>query len=225
MALVPELIAYIRQQTQEGVGAQELRITLMEAGWNELDIENALHDVAAGLQPVTAGASIHEDLAQVRGMVAHLASRVKFIEARLVSAPGTPMELPTGEVPSLPRGTIGPSRFVKVVSMLAGILILGFAGWYIAMQVAQSTEAPTTLFAIAGVVGAVLLSAGYACMRTHRPWLANLMAASSIALWSVIVWHAWRTYHLLQHQTAIGLYVLMAVLLVVMGRWIDRLSR
>ncbi len=101
MAADPELITYIRQQTQDGVTAHELRETLMEAGWNELDVDNALHDVAAGLKPVTEGASIHEDLAQVRGMVAHLASRVQKLETRLSAAPASS---------TLPAGTDVPAR-------------------------------------------------------------------------------------------------------------------
>src|SRR4030042_2229232 len=97
---VPEMIEYVRQQSQAGVSAQELRETLMAAGWSELDVENALHDVAAGLQPVTIGASIHEDLAQVRGLVAHLTTRVGRLEARLATSanalPQGPEELPSG---------------------------------------------------------------------------------------------------------------------------------
>lgn len=228
MASVPELITYIRQQTQEGVPAQELRVALMEAGWNELDIENALHDVAAGLQPVTAGASIHEDLAQVRGMVAHLAARVKVLEARLVGqTPGEPLTLAPGIIGAereLVSGRRG-STAVKVASAIADVIILLFVGWYLAIEVARNDAMPVGLFAALGIIGAVLLAAGYRFMRSHRAWVANLLAASSIALWSIIVWHAWQTYHLLENQTAIGLYVLLFVLLVVMGRWIDRLSR
>lgn len=47
----PDLVAYIQQQIQKGMSAQTLRESLMEAGWQERDIENALNDVAAGSHP------------------------------------------------------------------------------------------------------------------------------------------------------------------------------
>jgi hypothetical protein len=230
MSAIPELIAYIRAETQGGVAAEDLRIALMEAGWNERDIENSLHDVAAGLQSVTYGASIHEDLAQVRGMVAHLAGRMKTLEARLAGSGELPMPTTT-----LPSGTIGPERelprghspslLAKIASGIAAVMLLGFAGWYLAQRVAESNTAPTGLLWAGTAVGAVLLGAGYHFMRARKAWTADLAAASAVALWSILVWHAWQTYHILEYQTAIGLYVLLFVLLVVMGRWIDRLSR
>jgi hypothetical protein len=241
MASVPELVSYIRQQSQQGVAAPELRVALMEAGWFEADIDNAMHDVAAGLQPVTAGASIHEDLAQVRGMVAHLASRVKILEARLpagqagLTGQPAPEALPSGGGLSLPKGTIGSERELvqgrgsrwleRFVGVLADVVVLAFVGWYLAAQVARNDAMPVGLFATVGIIAAGVFTVAYHFMRRRRAWVANLMAASAIALWSIIVWHAWQTYHVLGGQTAIGLYVLLFVLLVVMGRWIERLSR
>ncbi|HUO75838.1 MAG TPA: hypothetical protein VMU12_02925 [Candidatus Paceibacterota bacterium] len=150
MAADPDLIVYIRQQTQDGVTANELRETLMEAGWNEIDVDNALHDVAAGLRPVTEGASIHEDLAQVRGMVAHLASRVKTLETRLAQAPAMPM------APGLPAGTGSPARelprghrrFATAMSVIVfALVILGGLLTYRAWQ--ASALEPQTAGALA----------------------------------------------------------------------------
>ena len=145
MAVDPELISYIRQQTQEGVTAHELRETLMEAGWGELDVDNALHDVAAGLRPVTEGASIHEDLAQVRGMVAHLASRIQKLEARLVGAPAMSaiLQLPVGtDAPAreLPRGRRRLSRALSL--MILAFTVFGCLLVYRAWQ-ANALETQT----------------------------------------------------------------------------------
>jgi hypothetical protein len=221
----PDLIAYIRKETQEGIAAQELRIALMEAGWQERDIDNALHDVAAGLQPITYGASIHEDLAQVRGMVAHLALRVKELEAHMaISAPVQRAELPSGEMLSLSKGH-GPSFIIKVISAAAVIVLIASVGFLFSTSIVNDQESSRSLLWVAAGTGAVLFGVAYFLMRRGNAWAADLAAASSVAAWSLSVWHAWRAYHVLEDQTAIGLYVLLFVLLVVMGRWIDRLSR
>ena len=142
MAADPDLIAYIRQETQDGVTAHELRETLMEAGWSELDVDNALHDVAAGLRPVTEGASIHEDLAQVRGMVAHLASRVQKLETRLTAVPAT-LSLPAGTgIPAreLPRGHRRLAR--ALMAIIAAFVVFAGALVFRAWQ-ANALEAQT----------------------------------------------------------------------------------
>jgi hypothetical protein len=155
MAADPDLIAYIRQETQDGVTANELRETLMEAGWNELDVDNALHDVAAGLRPVTEGASIHEDLAQVRGMVAHLAVRVQKLEVQFIAAPAA-LTLPAGtNVPAreLPRGrrAQGLLMFLVVsVSLFAGVLTL--RAWRASALENQTAGAITLLILVFLVV-------------------------------------------------------------------------
>jgi hypothetical protein len=168
-------------------------------------------------------------------MVAHLASRVGELEARLTYGGPSAAAAPMAPEHALPSGTIGPERELKagrgpslkakLISGAADLVILAFAGWYLAQRVASGDAAPVSLMWAAAVVGAIVLAGAYYFMKKHKAWLADLAAASSVALWSIIVWHAWQTYRLLEHQTAIGLYVLLFVLLVVMGRWIDRLSR
>jgi hypothetical protein len=121
-----QLVSYLQEQTQQGASAQMLRESLMEAGWPELEIDNALHDVAAGLHPATPGASIHEDLAQVRGMVAHLAARVKTLEARLL-----PSEFigPDHELPA-------PTRHIarRIFWIMALITLFALLGYVLASQ-------------------------------------------------------------------------------------------
>lgn len=129
-----DLVLYIREQTQQGVTAEVLRQKLMEAGWRELDIANALHDVAAGLRPVSEGASIHEDLAQVRGVVAHLATRMKALEVHLASASlalpvGTELPKPPPAPPMLPTGrsTHWRSILLRVLLTLTIVTLCGVA--------------------------------------------------------------------------------------------------
>lgn len=102
MAGEPELVSYIAQQTRSGLAAVDLRTSLMEAGWSEEEIGNALHDVAAGMEPLTTGVALHEDLAQVRGVVAHLASRIRVLEGRLASTGLLTMPEALPELPELP---------------------------------------------------------------------------------------------------------------------------
>lgn len=162
MAVDPDLISYIRTQTQEGVTAHELRETLMEAGWSELDVDNGLHDVAAGLKPVTEGASIHEDLAQVRGMVAHLASRVKVLEARLTQVP---MAVPLPPPPlALPRG----HRRLAVALMGLTVAFVGFLGLLLLRAWQTSTIESQTAGALAILLAVFLVVALRILRRRSR---------------------------------------------------------
>lgn len=220
----PDLVVYIRQQTQEGIPAQELRVALMEAGWNERDVDNALHDVAAGLQPVTSGASIHEDLAQVRGMVAHLASRVKVLEARLtggvVGALPELQQLPSGQAMPLPS-----PRRVHAVSALLPFLIattLVVAGWPVIGFTADVALRGLLLAVLLGLLCAFI---GIRMMRRHHGWWARLFTAVAGASWALAGWYAWQTMGLMETTTAAALAVFIAVYLLVAGRWIERLVK
>jgi len=200
----------------------------MEAGWREADINNALHDVAAGLHPTTPGASIHEDLAQVRGMVAHLASRVHSIEATLasVASPGVQEQLPSG--------TLGPERelaapkrhhwFGRTVTLLALIALFGFIGSYASGLVARHSLAPLDQLVIAAALGALLLVGAIVAMRRHSTWTASLLAASAVTLWGMDGLVSWRAYHYMEWTTAAALGVMLVVIAVVMGTWIHRYS-
>lgn len=224
-----ELVDYIQEQTQQGVSAQDLRVSLMEAGWHESDINNALHDVAAGLHPTTPGASIHEDLAQVRGMVAHLASRVHSIEASLSSVGSIGMQ------EQLPSGTLGPDHEIAAphhhawtlrTAALAALLgLLSWAGIYAAGGISQASSLPAQQLAAVALGGALLMAGAVVAMRRHRGWLSSALAAIATVLWGVDTYVAWRVTHAMQWSVAAALAVLLVVVLVVAGRWISRLAR
>ncbi len=221
----PDLVAYIREQSAAGISAEELRVALMEAGWHEHDVENALHDVAAGLEPLTTGASLHEDVAQVRGLVAHLASRVQRLETRLGAAPAPAMPA------MLPSATIGPERELRAgrtfgtkrifsaAVAFAGLAVFGYA---FQLLVERSQQAPMAFLQVAGLIGLLGILGAWILMRRGSAWPAQLVSASAVAVWALTVWHAWRTYHYMETTTAAALGLLLLVLLLVMGRWIDR---
>lgn len=221
----PELIDYIRSQSQEGVPAPMLRETLMNAGWAEHDIENALHDVAAGMHPITAGASIHEDLAQVRGLVSHLASRVQRLEVRLAAA--TPPVAGMLEARPSPEETLPAPRRRSggLWKSLAAAAVLAAIAWFVELQVAESTDSPTALFISLAALGVIALALAYRSMRRGVRATATALTAVALGLWALTTWHVWYTYHSIVWTVALGLGILYLVIALVMGVWIERLAR
>jgi len=232
---IPELVDYIRTQTQEGVTAEDLRFSLMEAGWLENDIDNALHDVAAGLHPATPGASIHEDLAQVRGMVAHLASRVKGVEAQLASFTGRPVQASLPTQSQLPTEFIaadhelsapsGRGTFFHIISLVITVALSVGVGVYATQLVNRNALAPLDHLLIAAALGVFLLIASVVYMKRGKAWAASLLAAGGLALCGTDVFISWRVYHYMEWSVALGLALLFVVIAVVLGRWIVRLAR
>jgi hypothetical protein len=221
----PELIDYIRAQSQQGVPAPMLRESLMEAGWAEHDIENALHDVAAGMRPVTAGASIHEDLAQVRGLVAHLASRVHRLEVRLTAAMPSAglLEARPGPDETLPAPrSVGGSGIGKAI---AAAVFLAAAAWFVEMRVAASDAVPVRLFVSLAALGVLSIVLAYGTMRRGAHATASALTATALGLWALATWHVWNTYHVVSWGIALALGILYLVIALVMGVWIERLAR
>jgi hypothetical protein len=211
----PELTIYVSEQTRQGVPAEVLRQSLMESGWHERDIANALHDVAAGLSPLTEGASLHEDVSQVRSMVSVLAARVKTIEATLASAGSLPMQ----------KELSAPKPHHSLASIIVGIVLWIALGWY-AVGLATNDPIPKSdRTIIIAALGAGLFIIGYTAMRMRRPWMAALLAGAAISLWSVTAWLSWSVQHAMEWSTALALGVFLFVLAFVMGRWIDRFTR
>lgn len=232
---IAELIDYIKTQTQEGVSAQELRVALMEAGWHEVDIENGLHDVAAGLRPATPGSSIHEDLAQVRGMVAHLAVRIKDVEKTIASLASDPtmQALPTqGLLPSTYIGAErelmvrhSPSRLYRVMSAILTMLCSVSVAQYGASLVHREAVALQDYHIMIGAFGILVLILSVVFLRQGRAWLATLLSFGVLIVWAFDVDMAWRTYHSLDQSVAIALWVLFVVIAGVIRRWSIRLAR
>lgn len=218
--LNPELIVYIQEQTQQGVSAQVLRQSLMEVGWHERDIENALHDVAAGLSPVTPGASIHDDLTQVRGMVAHLAMRVKKVETELASVAALPSAF-IGPDHELPRGS-GRKWIRHAVGIIVIIVLMAWFGAYATQLVNQHSLAPADQIVIATALGTFLFVAALVAMRGRHAWAALLLAAGALALWAASVLAAQVVHAVIEPTVAIALGALLLALIFAVGRWIDR---
>lgn len=210
----PDLVTYIQEQTQQGVSAQTLREALMESGWQEMHIENAFHDVAAGLHPATPGASIHEDLAQVRGMVAHLASRVGHIEALLPSTfIGPDHEL---------THTESHAVFWRATSTIVLIGLSVWLGVYTTELISRAALAPLDQIIIAAALGLVLMCSAVASILWRAAWVASVLTAAAIALWAADIFIAWHVYHFTGWVVAVGLGVLLIAGIFAMGRWIDR---
>ncbi|MCC6934607.1 MAG: hypothetical protein IT406_02905 [Candidatus Yanofskybacteria bacterium] len=219
-----ELVSYIQEQTQQGISAQLLRESLLEAGWHETDIENALHDVAAGLHPATPGASIHEDLAQVRGMVAHLAARVRGIEAALSSVASLPMQRELSTQGALPAA---PSRQWpgRLLAGMVGVASAVGAARFGANLVAHGSLMPRDAAIVASAIALVVLLGGLVAMRHRSAKMATCCTAGALMMGALVVWSAWREYAALEWTVALALGALLIVLAAVLGAWIDRFSR
>lgn len=228
-----DLVTYIQDQTAEGITAEALRESLMGAGWHERDIENAFHDVAAGLHPATPGASIHEDLAQVRGMVAHLAGRIRGLEASLASVAGVGVrgQLPTqGAIPSAfigpdhelpaPRGSSWVGRLFALLIAVAG---MGTLGAVMGMRVLGREVFPFDEMVIFGASAAFLMVVAVIAMRRHHPWTAMLLSATAASMWLTQAVVAWRLFDAISLTVAGALCALVLVVVSVIGVWTERL--
>ncbi len=207
-----DLVAYVQEQTQEGVSAQTLRESLMAAGWQERDIENAFHDVAAGLYPATPGASIHEDLAQVRSMVAHLASRVKYLESTFI---GPERELTASAL----SGKLW--RIMPIVVMAA---LAFWLGMFVPSLVSRYAFSPADQTVIGGALGFLLLVSSLLGWRWRRAFIAEMFLAAAIALWMADTFVAWYAYQFISATLALALGALFLALPLVIGRRLDRLN-
>lgn len=219
----PDLVSYIREQTHQGVSAHVLREALLEIGWREGDIDNAFHDVAAGLQPLTTGVALHEDLAQVRGMVTHLAHRVQRIETTLTTSPVThaPQALAAPHVLPAARPHHAEGRRADPLRFFISIIIALGGGFYLSLA---APGIATSQLIGAGMLGLGLLFGALVVMRRHS-WLASLLTGSSIALLLMVTQALWRVQHLIEMQTVVALGLLWVVVVIVMERWIRRFEQ
>ena len=217
------LYEYIAEQTHQGVAAEVLRQSLMESGWTELDIDNAFHDVAAGLSPLTEGVSLHEDVSQVRSMVTLLAARIKNVEAALANVGALSMqgELPPGS--GMPERSLIAGRPGNVRYVVLGVGFAVVTGWLAMQAYLGGWYGPLAMAGIVTAIGLFGLAMGYVLLRTGRAWGAAIFTATALAAWSSAAWLAWYKYHAMEWTTALALGVLLLVLTVVTGRRIGRL--
>jgi hypothetical protein len=228
-----DLVAYIQDQTAEGVTAEALRESLMSAGWHELDVENAFHDVAAGLHPATPGASIHEDLAQVRGMVAHLANRIRGLEATLASVAGIRAQAQLPTQAAIPSTFIGPDhelppphttswmgRFFALCIAIAG---MGTLGAVMGVRMMGREVFPFDEMVLFGASAAFLMVVAVVAMRRHHPWTAILLSAIAASTWLTQIGIAWWLFSAMSATVAAALCALVLVVVCVMGVWTERL--
>jgi hypothetical protein len=232
---IAELVDYIQAQTQEGVSAQDLRVSLMEAGWHEVDIDNALHDVAAGLHPATPGASIHEDLAQVRGMVAHLAARMKDLEGTIASFASSPQRLALESQEQLPTAFIGAEReltatppaslFSRAVSLALTLLgSLGLARYGVSL-VRRQEIALQDFHIMVIAFGLLALVLSVVLIRQGRAWSGMMACVGALTVWLIDIDLAWRSYHSIGWTVGLALILLCGAILFVIRRWSVRLER
>ncbi len=228
-----DLVAYIQDQTAEGVTAEALRESLMSVGWRERDIENAFHDVAAGLHPATPGASIHEDLAQVRGMVAHLANRIRGLEATFASVAGigTQAQLPTQA--AIPSAFIGPDHELpsshasswmgRLFALLIVVAGMGTLGATMGVRVLGREVFPFDEMVIFGASAAFLMVVALIAMRRHHPWTAILLSAVAASMWLTQIIVVWRLFDVMSLTVVGALCALVLVVVCVIGVWTERL--
>ncbi len=231
---IAELVDYIQAQTQEGVSAQELRVSLMEAGWHEVDIENALHDVAAGLHPATPGASIHEDLAQVRGMVAHLAARMKDLEGTIAAFASSPQRLALEPQGQLPSAFIGAERelppapvslFSRALTFTLTLLgSIGLARYGVSL-VQRQQVALQDFHIIVGAFGLLALVLSVVLIRQGRAWSGMMTCITALTVWLIDIDLAWRTYHSIGWMVGVALVLLCCAIAFVIRRWSVRLAK
>ncbi len=229
------LVDYIHEQTRDGISAHDIRVELLAAGWRELDIENGFRDVAAGLHPVTPGASIHEDLAQVRGMVAHLATRMKDLEATLASVATLPHQQSLPMQGQLPTAFIGadheltarpaPSLARRAISLVIAALVFLQLAQYGAILVQRQSIAQQDYHVMVASFVALLVIAAALALRSRASWRATLLSASALILGGADLVFSWRVYHwIAAPAAAIGGIILLTTLMT-LRRWGKRFAQ
>jgi hypothetical protein len=161
-------------------------------------------------------------------MVAHLAGKVRGLEAHLAAAGILPAQeqLPSGA--AAPDHILaGPHRSSVWGHIFGGICAVGiFAAvtFYTTMLVQDGALAPRDHGIIAIAFGGIALIVGYVAMRQRRAWTASFATAISIATWSLVTWKAWAEYEQITWSVGLGIGALLLVLSLVMGKWIDRFT-
>ncbi|MBP6886066.1 MAG: hypothetical protein KBC02_02380 [Candidatus Pacebacteria bacterium] len=225
-----ELIDYIRSQTQEGASLATIRADLVAAGWPSNDVDDGVHAVASDLHPLTPGASIHEDLAQVRGVVAYLSARLKTAEDTVARLTAATTHNALGMQSSLPSSWIGPERELgaphrgSILRAFASLLALclGIGSVTYGVQLVQREIVYRSDFSI--ILGACVLFSGIAAVfvaRRGSGYLSRALSLLTISLGLTYVYFLWASF------TVVGIRGALAAMALSLSYalWMHRMSK
>jgi len=213
-----ELDAYIAGQVAQGLDAQTIKKAVLEAGWLEIDVDNALRDVAADAIPATA-VSAHDDIVRMRNALNSLDERVKHLESRLSAAPEA----------TLPSGTIGPERELpeppakgkRRIMAWIGLSLLFILIGYVGMKsIVQDAITPVSRLWAEAFVGFTLASAGFVSGRMKKRGAANLLTGTGLAFAALATVGAWYLNYI-EWSVALAVGALLVTLALVLGRFYD----
>lgn len=127
--ITQELVAFIKQQLQEGKSKEQIANTLVPHGWQLEDINNVFMQIMPTAQPVVPPASMISNPIQM--------SSSDTLDASAITGSTTsPSTVSSGIImPSTMAETIQQPRSVKKIVMVAGLVILvlavlGLGGYY-----------------------------------------------------------------------------------------------
>lgn len=221
-----ELDVYVAEQIAQGLDAQTIKHALLTAGWLEVDVDNALRDVAARAIPKIVS-SDHDELVRVHHALNALDQRVERLETNLVAAPEA--TLPSGQVPNLPSGTVSrdmglamPAKLtVRRAFMwvaLAGVFVLiGYVGM---ASILQDSLTPVSRIWAEATIGLTLAAAGFISGKVRKRGAANILTGTGLAFVSLATVGAWYLNYM-EWTVAAALGALLVTLALVLGRFYD----
>lgn len=213
-----ELDAYIAEQIGQGLDAQTVKRTLLETGWLEIDVDNALRDVAADAIPATA-VSIHDDMVRMRHAVNDLDKRIGHLETALAAVPEA----------TLSNGTMGPEKALpeppvhqwRRILMWLGLTVLFVLIGYVSMaSIARDSITPVSRIWAEVFIGIVLTSAGFITGRMKKRAMANLLTGTGLAFAALATIGAWYLNYI-EWSVALAVGALLVTLALVLGRFYD----
>lgn len=213
-----ELDAYVAEQFGQGADAETVKRALLEAGWSEADVDNALRDVMADAVPVAA-VSVHDDIVRMRHAMNDLDRRVRRLETSLAAAPSA--TLPSGRADvehALPASRKGRVKSMLLWAVLAAVFVLiGYGGM---ASFVKDAVTPVTRVWAEAAIGIVLASGGFVTGRMKRRGLANLLTGTGLAFVALATVGAWYLNYI-EWSVAVALGGLLLTLALVLGRFYD----
>lgn len=213
-----ELDVYIAEQIGKGLDAQSVKRTLLEAGWLEADVDNALRDVAADAIPTTSVA-VHDDVVHMRRTLNDLEKRVQALESQVAAAPEA--MLPSGTADAGHALPQPPGRALRKTLTWIGLTVLFLLIGYVGMRsITQDAITPVSRIWAEVFVGTVLASAGFVSGRMKKHSAANWLTGTGLAFGALATVGAWYLNYL-DWSVALALGALLVTLALVMGRFYD----